>query len=194
MPPWDEGLVLHRRQLGDVSPELVRSSLSPMSASESKMRSFLGILLKNRQLKTALLFLPLGEKTNHLRPLFWKLLGGAIAAVDLKATPTRSMSVSWWLVSRGRRSSVYSAAGSGYTHPQGRRWIRLSPRGGRVEKYGPLIHHAVAELEGPLGCGELGRRVFGAFIYFKRFTNFSVCITSILHLHWCHFIVKRTTH
>jgi hypothetical protein len=47
-----------------------------MSASGNKMRIFLGILLKNNQLKKALIFLPPGAKTKHLRQLFWKLLGG----------------------------------------------------------------------------------------------------------------------
>ncbi len=148
-------------------------------------------LVEEKQLKNALLFLPPLAKTNHLRQLFWKLLGGCSGGrlksnshplyVNQQGSPKLCVRRPW---KRIRYASTRSAIKTTVASGEGVE---------RVEKCGPLIH-AVAELK---DCRPVHRPLVGSLLllqlslmlhvlfsksiwrifYFKRFTDFFVCIT-----------------
>ncbi len=82
-----------------------------LSASESRMWSSLGSLLRNKQLKNAFFSWSLGQRRSisaRRSKGLWVARGGR-----LKSCSTRWMSVSWYAANRRRRSFVYGFAGSG---------------------------------------------------------------------------------
>jgi hypothetical protein len=178
-----------------VGPKLVRSCLSPMSASENKMRSFLGILLKNMAVNEGIVFLPPWGKyrTNHLRQQFshfsaasgGRLKSNSLPLYVCQLVAGQQGSPKLCVRRRWKRLRYASTRSAIKTTVVSKRTLA------RVEKCGPLIH-AVAELEGPSTVVSQAAGYLAHFFTSKDSRIFPYALFIDFTLYWRNFVVKRT--